>query len=146
MPRIRSRRRRQQGHSRVAGSCLCVGWNDTLCSPNAKNRSSRGNGSCGPNIRPKRGLDQTLDRCTPPQEGRRDMVQRWVTCSNRRNGIQKDVHTRPSRCTSVQIPWDQQNVSISKSQILVAKHEAGRNKLRKGMCRVSEEQNQHTTY
>src|SRR6266702_693361 len=87
-----------------------------------------------------------MDRCTPPEEDRRNVVQRRTTRSNWRNGTQEDVHTSPSRSPSIRTSRNQQNVPTYKPQILVAEHEARRNGLRKGVRRMPKEQGQYQTY
>src|SRR6266702_8414912 len=87
-----------------------------------------------------------MDRCSSTEESRRDVVQRRTTCSNWGNGTQKNIHTKSPRCTSIRTPGDQQNISTCKPKILVAEHEARRDKLRTWMRGMPKTQNQHATH
>src|SRR6266702_2130450 len=80
---------------------------------------------------------------TPIEENRRYMVQRWATCGNGKNGTQANVHTKPPRRTHIRTPGDQQNVSINKSQILVAEYVPRRNGLCPRVRRLSTQQDQY---
>ncbi len=78
-----------------------------------------------------------MDQRPSSKESRRTMVQGRMSRSNRENGAQANLHTSPPRYAGIRAPWDQQDIPVSTTKVLVAEYATRREGLRTGMRGVS---------
>src|SRR6266702_2201162 len=85
-----------------------------------------------------------MGKRTPTKEDRRYMVQRWMTRGNGKDGTQANIHTKSPRRTHIRTPGDQQDISIDKSQVLVAEYASRCDGLCARLRRLPTQQDQYT--